>query len=235
MDYPLELLPQPGFCVPFPFDALKAKYGNYIVCYRIEGTIDENSEMGSFNGHKVLKEQCFGHMVHLSMNLMGGFFKPEHVVFIQKRPGSDVWEADEKVDFKDYEDCIEKSKTATAVYYRESVICQPNITISFVFNDKAAFNSFCKVFQDATHPQYKDGVVDQGGFTTKIEHCPTNLNYWHVQLEVYPELKEEMLKNDHGVWRSRVFDHIRSTILCHKFEASIPFQYEIPKEMYQRS
>lgn len=234
MDYPLELLPQPGFSVPFPFGALKTKFGNYVVCYRIEGTVEENYEQGEFNGHKVLKEQCFGHLVHLSMNLMGGSFKPEHVIFTPKKPGSNDWKLDENVDLKDYEDCIERNEKATAVYYRESVICQPNISILFVFNDKSSFNSFCNVFQDAQHPQYKDGVIDQGVFTTNIEHRPTNLNYWHVQLEVYPQLKDEMLNNDHSVWRKRVFNHIRSTILCHNFEESMPFQYEIPKEMYQQ-
>lgn len=233
MDYPLELLPQPGFCVPFPFSVLKEMYGGYIVCYRIEGTIDDNCEQGSFGGHKVLKEKCFEHIVHLSMNLLGGSFKPEHILFVQKRPGSDKWESGEKVDYKDYKGCVEKCETATPVFYRDKVLCQPSISIPVIFNDKQAYNAFCQYNKEKVFPRYNKGESISVAFETKIEHHPTKLNYWHVQLEVYPELKEEMLNNDTGVWRSRIFNHIRNVILCHKFEESMPFRYEIPKELYQ--
>lgn len=233
MVYPLELLPQPGFCVPFLFSALKEKYGGYAVCYRIEGTIEENCETGGFNGHKVLKEKCFEHSVHLSMNLLGGFFKPEHVHFVQKKPGSNDWIVDEVVDYKNYQGCVDECEIATPIFYRDNVLCQPSISIPVIFNDKQAYKAFCQYFNGKAFPQFKKGESVWVTFETKIEHHPTKLNYWHVQLEVHPELREEALDNENGVWRSRVFQHIRSAILCHKFEESMPFSYTIPMELYK--
>ena len=234
MEYPFELLPQPGFCVPFPFDCLKKKYGGYAVCYRIEGTVDENCEAGGFNGHKVLKESCFEHVVHLSMNLLGGAFKPEHVCFVQKKPGSNDWTKSEVINIEDYMDCIEKCEKATPIFYRNSVICQSYISIAIVFPDASAYKSFCQYYKkEKPLPPYKKGDSVDVIFETRIEHRPTNLNYWHVQMEVYPELKGEMLNNNNGVWRSRVFEHIRNVIFCHKFEEALPFQYDIPTELYR--
>ena len=232
MKYPLELLPQPGFCVPFPLIALKENYGGYAVCYRIEGTVDENCELGGFDGHKVLKEKCFEHVVHLSMNLLGGSFKPEYVFFVQKKPGSNDWIVGESVDFKDYSNCIDECATASPIFYRDSVLCQPSISIPVVFNDKQAYKTYCQSINEKKFPPYKEGTTVWVTFETKPEHCPTKLNYWHVQLEVYPELKDEMLKNDSSIWRSRIFGHIRNAILCHKFEESIPFSYSIPSKLY---
>lgn len=233
MEYPIELLPQPGFCVPFPLACLKEECGGYVVCYRIKGTVDDNCEPGGFNGHKVLNEKCFEHVVHLSMNLLGGPFKPEHVRFIQKTPGSNNWAVDEKVSFMDYQGCVEECATATPIFYRDNVLCQPSISVQVIFNDKQAYKAFCRYFSESSFPQFKNGVSVWATFETRIEHRPTKLNYWHVQLEVYPELKEEMLDNDNGIWRSRVFEHIRSTILCHKFDESMPFSYTIPTELYK--
>lgn len=233
MDYPLELLPQPDFCVPFPLDVLREKYGGYVVCYRIEGTVDENCELGGFNGHKVLKEGCFEHIVHLSINLLGGSFKPEHVLFVQKKPGSNDWVTGEMVDFKDYQGCIDKCETATPIFYRDNVLCQPSISVSVIFNDKQAYKAFCQYFNEKSFPPFKKGEPVWITFETRVEHRPTNLNYWHVQLEVYPELKEETMDNDKGVWRSRVFDHVRNAILCHKFEETQPFPYTIPIALYK--
>ena len=233
MEYPIELLPQQGFCVPFPLDSLKKEFGGYVVCYRIEGTVDDNCELGGFNGHKVLKENCFEHIVHMSMNLLGGSFKPEHVRFVQKKPGNKAWVVDEIVNFKDYQGCVDECTIATPIFYRDNVLCQPSISVPVIFDDKQAYNAFCRYFSVKTFPQFKKGTPVRVTFETRIEHRPTKLNYWHVQLEVYPELKEEMLNNNDGIWRSRVFDHIRSTILCHKFEESIPLSYTIPTKLYK--
>ena len=233
MKYPLELLPQPGFCVPFPLGVLKEEYGGYAVCYRIKGTVNDNCESGGFGGHKVLNENCFEHIVHLSMNLLGGSFRPEHVFFVQNKPGSNDWIAGETVDFQDYLNCIDECATATPIFYRDSVLCQPSISVPVVFNDKQAYKAYCQCFNEKKFPPYKEGASIGVTFETKLEHRPTKLNYWHIQLEVYPELKDEMLKNDSGVWRSRIFDHIRNAILCHKFEESMPFSYTIPMELYK--
>ena len=67
----------------------------------------------------------------------------------------------------------------------------------------------------------------------QIVHAPTNLNYWHLQLEVFPKGSEDELKNDNS-WRRRIFEHIRDNRLIAKYMISPDMDYQIEETLYKQ-
>ncbi len=232
MNYPKEILPQPGYVVPFPFKELLSIFGDYLLCYRIEGTIKDNQEEGEFNGKRKLKKSCFKHVPHMSMNLYGGCFMPDDVRFIQHAPASDNWDGTSSIPLDDYLDFVDEKVNATPIFYRATTICQNNIQTSVFIQDKKGYDSIVEAFKAPLLPPYEKGK-DMIIFTDiRINHIPTNLNYWHVQMEVYPPMSQQELEDDKPSWRKRIFNQIRDSILCYQYNEKPPIDYIIPKNMY---
>ena len=234
MDYPIEIIPQPGYIVPFPLEKLREKEHDYLVCYRITGSVDDNLEEGSFNGGRVLKKSCFSHLAHMSMNLYGGLFKPEHVCFAQKKTASDIWDGKSPIKLKDYEGLFPVIDGATPIFYRASKLSVKGLTINMTFDNKDMYNSLLALYPAKTFPPYQKGIRVDAVTDVKIVHMPTNLNYWHLQLEVYPKGSEDELKNEKS-WRLRIFEHIRDNRLISKFLISPDMDYQIEEKLYKRS
>ena len=233
MEYPIEILPQPGYAVPFPLDKLKEQEGDYLVCYRITGSVDDCLEQGTFMGKKVLKKRCFEHLAHMSMNLYGGLFKPEYVCFAQKRPASDPWDGKSEVKLEDYEGLFPIIDDAVAIFYLASSLTISNLMTNMTFNNKDAYNSLLSLYPDNTFPPYQKGLAVDVVTNVQIVHAPTNLNYWHLQLEVFPKGSEDELKNDNS-WRRRIFEHIRDNRLIAKYMISPDMDYQIEETLYKQ-
>lgn len=231
MEYPKEIIPSSRHKPPFPLQALEEKNGAYEVCYRIIGGVKDNAYSDTLGGKTVLREECFEHVVHMSINLMGGPFKPEYVCFSQKKPGSDEWKGGD-VCFDDYAASIELLKNATPIFYLSSILNQPELSVSVSFDNSESYKSFKNTMGGEGWPDYFKGIRVNVPFYIRLEHVPTNLNYWHVQMEVYPKMTEEQLKNESGVWRKRIFEHIRTAILCFHFSDKAQLEYVIPEDMY---
>lgn len=234
MEYPKEILPKKGFVVPFPFNTLISTFGDYVLCCRIVGSVEENSESGTFNGQKKLKEACFEHVVHQSMNLHGGHFQPHHVKFVQKNAAQDSWNGESDVSLEEYEDLIIENSDAVPIFYRASKLCQPQTT-PWTFQNKDSYNSALKLFPAGIFPPYTKGASVDLPTEIRIKHMPTNTNYWHVQMEVYPIFSEVELKDNSAKWRERIFNQVKAGILCRYYEVDPPFEYKIPEEIYNVS
>lgn len=232
MHYPIEILPQPHFIVPFPFKELVSLFGDYLLCYRIEGTIKENLEDGEFHGRRKLKKSCFKHVPHMSMNLHGGDFLPSYVKYVQHSPASNDWDGTSLISLDDFLDFVDEKEYATPIFYRASTICQDNIQTLIVVQDKKGYDSIAEAFKDSPLPPYEKGKGIFIPTDIRINHVPTNLNYWHVQMEVYPPMSQKELGDDKASWRKRIFDQIRDSILCYQYYEMPPMEYQIPKGMY---
>ena len=233
MDYPSEIIPQPGYVVPFPLDKLKELKGDYLVCYRITGSVGDNLEAGSFMGRRLLKKSCFSHMAHMSMNLYGGLFKPEYVCFAQKRPASDPWNGKSEVKLEDYEGLYPAVEDAVPIFYRASSLTIANLTTNITFANKDAYDSLLALYPADPFPAYQKGLRVDVVTDVMIVHAPTNLNYWHLQMEVCPKGSEEELKNENS-WRGRIFEHIRDNRLISKFMVSPDMDYQIEEALYKQ-
>lgn len=233
MEYPQEILPSKRFVCPFPLFALVEKMGDYEVCYRLNGSVDANKDVDGLGGKTVLKEECFEHIAHLSMNLLGGLFRPEYVCFVQKKPGSEPW-CGEDIKFEEYTPCVNEKNDAVPIFYLASKINQNNLTVTARFNDSQSYKKF-KEIVGGTWPEFHEGISIEITSEVRIEHVPSNLNYWHLQMEVYPEMSEDALNNESGVWRSRIFEQIKTAVLCHHFTETPSLKYTIPEELYVKT
>ena len=232
MNYPEEIIPRQNYVKPFPLNRLITKNGDYHICYRIDGPLDCFSENGTFNGKRKLLKVCFKHMPHLSMNLHGGLFQPVYVRFVQKKPGSDEWDGTRAIAFQEYEQCISEIDGAVPVFYKASVLCQKGVKTFANFDNKESYKAMRQLFPRMPFPDFEEGIVVEIETNIDIKHVPTNLNYWHVQMEVYPATSEKELSNDKVLWRQEIFEHIRDNILRLHYEVKPSLDYSIPEEMY---
>lgn len=230
MEYPQEILPSKRLVCPFPLCNLVDKMGDYEVCYRLNGPVDANKDVDGLGGKPVLKEECFEHIAHLSLNLLGGLFKPEYVCFVQKKPGCEPW-CGENIKYEEFASCINKTADAVPIFYLASKINQTDFNVTAVFNDSQSYKMF-KDIVGGTWPEFHRGISVEITSEVKIEHSPTNLNYWHLQMEVYPEMSKDALNNENGVWRSRIFEQIKTAVLCHHFTETPSLNYTIPEVLY---
>lgn len=237
MDYPKDILPRKGFIVPFPFQKLSDTVGDYVLCYRIDGSVEENLELGTFNGQQKLKKTCFMHLPHMSMNLCGGLFQPCHVRFVQKKPACDKWDNTCDVSLDEYIQYVTENERYTPVFYRASELCQKDIRIPVLFPDKSAYKAAAGLYAKNGFilPPYEKGKPVETVTEIRVEHVPTNLNYWHTQMEVYPPHGETELKDDNATWRKRIFNQIRDSILCYYYAKEMPIDYQISEELYRCS
>lgn len=238
MDYPKELIPNSNMMFPFPLQSLVERKGDYVVCYRLKGTVDDNMDEDTLGGMEVLKEECFEHIVHMSMNLIGGGFRPDHVIFVQKKPGSDPWNGAEDVCLEDFAHCIEEMAEATPVFYLASKVNNMERTVKATFNNSDAYKAFKNAMVNAKPdcwPEFYKGISVDVPFAICIEHAPSKLNYWHVQMEVYPKLTGEQLNSEGGVWRERIFNQIRTAVLCIRFSRKPELKYDIPESLYLKN
>lgn len=235
MDYPREILPQKGFVVPFPFQELVDTFGDYHLCYRIDGSVEENLEPDTFNGQRRLKDACFKHLPHMSMNLHGGLFQPEHVRFVQKKPACDKWNGKSDVSLDEYIQYVEENDNCTPIFYLASDLCQ-DIRTLVSFQDRTAYKAAADFFAESsfTMPPYEKGKLLEIVVEVRVKHEPSNLNYWHTQMEVHPPHGEAELKDDNATWRKRIFHQIRNSILCYRYTETPQKDYKIQESMYRR-
>lgn len=230
MEYPQEILPNKNLVCPFPLCTLVDRMGDYEVCYRLNGSIYANKDIDGLGGKPVLKEECFEHIAHLSMNLLGGLFRPEYICFVQKKPGCEPW-CGENIKYEDYAPYVNEIADAVPIFYLASKINQKNLAVTVMFNDSQSYKMFKEKVEGAW-PEFHKGISIEITSEMRIEHAPSNLNYWHLQMEVYPEMSEESLNNENGVWRSRIFEQIKTAVLCHHFTETPSLSYTIPEELY---
>lgn len=234
MNYPEDIIPKPDYIKPFPLNELTKDDSDYHVCFRIDGALDDYVEAGFFNGKRKLMRKCFPHMPHLSMNLHGGLFKPEHVKFIQKKPGCDEWDGERIINIEDFFGCIEEKPEAIPVFFESKVICQQGIRTNVTFRNKDSYKAMKNVFSNVAFPDYHEGVEVELYTDIKIVHVPTNLNYWHLQMEVYPACLDKSLNRDEPEWRGLIFENIRDNILRWHYQEKPTLDYSISENLYRK-
>jgi len=178
MNYPSEILPQSHFKY-LDISLINQLNNIYLVrrsnkatkeeTFKKSGTVIIDSLVGSGSQFK-----------KYSLNLLGGLFKVEHILFRQKGKGIETWKLKETINLEDFKDCFEKAISFIPIYVSLKNI--HNISIPYNISDKKEVAEYKKTFEafgESLNSDSKTILVQGKSF---IVHKPTKLNYWHVEL-----------------------------------------------------
>lgn len=201
-EYPQCILPMPTYLDFIVEEELWSKVNGLVIQRRCADNVDRS----------VLTPEIFGdNLAEMSVNLLGGEFKPEYVKFTPKGPkplSTQIL----------YEGTYTYSPEAEGVY-----ICIPDI-------HDCTFPSARRFPNQQEYEKVKDAIADgprdsdkarlvaafskRTGFSKETEydvkyrisvmHRPTNANYWHCQIEIAPACEDgKTVNKEKSEWQKQ--------------------------------
>lgn len=222
MNYPIEIIPKSYYSRRIDLEKVLAHSGCFYVCRTVYSPI-EDIISEDFDGNKILDIDAFKeHVVGLSVNMMGGHYNESHLVYFtrMKHPSSEDWKG-QTIKLTDFVGGFDRHPQAYPIYYSSEVLHRQPVRHSFFKPDKGRKQSLKESFGDSCDEIFGDEWRTQCEIF--IAHKPTNLNYWHMQLEMKPALEDDdkSFKNDKA-WRKDIYAQLISDILTKKFMLSLP-------------
>lgn len=226
--YPRELLPTPQYVVKIDIDDLLGKVSDFLICRRIEGSLEENTVQ--FNGKTRLKVEALGKIPNLSTNLLGAKFKAnKHIAFSPTGDARCDWDG-KNIDLAKFKDSFQIIKNYTYVVYRGNFLHNVSIPYRKELN-KDDKNKLAIIGINLDNFVAKE--VELKG-TIKLEHKPTMLNYWHIVMDLYSFGACAPIKRDDATWQKTMVDFVVQKILTVKFETGSESIPSIPKSIYKK-
>lgn len=233
IQYPEDIIPKEGYKISgFSLEDILHDLPDILISRRITGNI--NDYIDNDEKRPRLDTDCFGeHYVHLSVNLMNSKFRTEHIKYITKGEAGKRWDG-KSICIKDYLAHIETSEDSSAVYYKVGTLHnhtfskkQPLTKEPYKAMRKALGEMALKAFtgNESTKDAEFRGYIG-------IDHVPSNLNYWHCQVEIYPKDNENALQNDKS-WRKEIFIHVLTNFLAYNFLTDNYSDYIIDTKHYK--
>ncbi len=169
----------------------------------------------------------------LSLNILGGKFKPEHACFRILNKGIQKWVNDENIFFYEYEGDYEKLEKYCLIYinanviHRKSFPYNPTVNTELKLEVEKFFNKFQTPIPSIINKSYN--LEGQ----TKIVHDPTKLNYWHIEYNLC-DFKDDPLKNKSSKYFEKFCSEILSNVLCINSYSTIDNIIDIPEIFYMK-
>ncbi len=198
--YPKQILPSTTYQKKLNTEILLKKYPNLIIVRQVKGFREEYLEVTE-NGKSVLTDGIFyNSMYNLSMNLLGGrFITDRHIMFLPKsEEACRSWEGDCIIP-ENYQnsDNYTITEPCFGVFFLVNHI--HNITFPFRknFDNEEARDKYATEAENVIREEnIKIEELIVGKFVsnrepvevlarTKVNHSPTQLNYWHVTVDTY--------------------------------------------------
>ncbi|MDE6295409.1 MAG: hypothetical protein K2M03_05025, partial [Muribaculaceae bacterium] len=192
--YPVELLPTASHIYPLEADSF-TDTDKTIMHRRSDIGYEEcfyNGVIDRFHFRTERSSEIFKHPYNLSLNLLGGqFIADRHAIWRQTKPGSDYWLGGKDINLSDYSGCYSHHNTAYPdFYFKVSDLHDRPIKYPRTFNRqseswpyKAVVTGLRIIDHKSGDKKIKGQVTEDVKGVLKLKHRPTNLNYWHWQLE----------------------------------------------------
>lgn len=250
--YPTEILPLPNYKQKLSIDLLLKKFGKLLVVRLVEGELKDYIKV-SENGESELDDSVFKNsMVNLSLNLAGGLFDTSsnaHLRFLPKDAEAKVsWDGgyvNPKIVL--VEDNYTITTPCFGLCFYVCNIHNKTFPAYRHFDTEAERDEYAhKVAESTTDEEKKHDAHLVGVFENKnknvairprikVQHAPTNANYWHVTLDTTrpPDKKpveptENLSKSD-----KRLFKALKQDLIRHCTIDTKP-DYKIPRRIYMK-
>lgn len=163
----------------------------------------------------------------MSLNLLGAFFLPEYSFFRTSGKGSDSWGEGEVVYLSDHLKEYHFVDNTTLIFFDVNKLHNITIPYNQSTQDSEA-KKFASIFnKKAEGDKYKfDGKV-------QIDHSPTKLNYWHVELNLTGEINQDQkLAGIKNKWHSSLAKSALESLLTPYAYSELNGIEEIPQHHY---
>lgn len=175
LSYPHSIIPKPLFRERINFGELLSRQIVYILRRSDKLKGETFNELGYLREDIIFRKD----VPNMSMNLMGTFFKEQYLRFVPEMgtKATENWDGKSKVYLSEF---INKYKTITncsAIYFEAADLHNIDIPYSKPHDKEAE-----KLFKTLKH-QIVDNIIIANSKTV-LEHSPTYLNYWHIELSL---------------------------------------------------
>ncbi len=238
--YPPGLVPKVEWKTKLQTDVLLKQICDFCVIRRIDGSPETCIDQSL--GTPILRSNTLRakDVINMSVSLLGALFLLEHLEFRQVGAGKDNWNG-KKVgnsllssdNFQVVEQPFFEVVWSASEIHNQPIPYKKEVTKVSAFNQlKQDVERVSKVVL-GEFEVYKATELPLKA-TTRLNHCPTNLNYWHFTFDTYPaDGAKPILKED--AWRKRVLEKAAKDILRISFfrihDREIP---TIPPELWAR-
>lgn len=225
-DYPSEILPQQGWRQCICTQDLVERCPDAMLGHKLDGTLEQciNPEDDSIY-MSVLPVDC---IPNLSCSLLGTFFKVNHLHFLPDNEGKTPWEEGTVVgDEMMCKDNYNHYSDITVVGWKAREVQGKPLPYDHVFDKKTLYDAFKEAAKGIAelrkvevylnewedlkkNPANSKLKIAEVVGEARVNHDPTNLNYWHFTIDIYPaESDIKPLKNASKGWSRNI-----ATNLC---------------------
>lgn len=251
--YPTRILPQSGWGKHFHGKNFSQHKRNAIIGRRLNGKLEDCIVSNPINGDLSIEAEYLqsGDIINLSTSLLGAAYLIDDFAYVSKEDGVHDWDTGLDIDLANF-------KEGTDYYYYTSAYCVvgwpilnlEGFMVPFNYNrthesyeafvswqeslpmnhDNAEISKYLGEFKKISKTE-NDKFPSQLEVPTfvKIIHRPTNLNYWHLTVDIFPidkpetELvKEDVNKKSYKKKLRRIADELRTSFILCNANAEIP-------------
>lgn len=182
--YPKEILPDINYKLKIEEEHLTAESSGLVIQRATEHEVD------------ILTPEDFGdkYLHEMSVNVMGGKFLKEHVCWSPYKPTLLPTEVPFSNEYR-------YNERMHGIYLKIFPIHNKTFPSYRSFPNKELFEKHKDAIVDATE-SFSSSKIYEERFMMKVEHRPTNANYWHCQIEIAPDWNEirEIVKKEKAKW-----------------------------------
>lgn len=216
-EYPLELIPLPEYRRMINItSAINASYPLF-VGRRMSGVVQDFVEIDDdlFLIPSTLYDELCNQVPDMSMNMLTTISKVDYLKWQQVKPASDDWDGNE-INVEEFKDFVSFVSPSYAIIYKASNLHNIHIPYKKSFNSKNEYEAGKKYIdhvEELIDKNFQKGNEYDFTAISKLEHKPTNMNYWHVTLDVYESDKDTFLKNNKSKYRKAICEYVVDTML----------------------
>lgn len=227
-DFPVSILPKINYVSVLDLQSLLHDQTVYIVRRSDKSYNDTFNDLGKLREDAITPKE----IPFLSLNMLGGLFKPEHIRFRVLNNGSNPWNNNDFISIFDFLNDFTLVDNYCIVYIEANGIDSQSIPyLQPATKDLTKeINIF---FQHVDKPIISDGSYKLEG-ETKLLHDPINLNYWHLELNIL-DYKQNPIKYKSSRYIEAFCKKVIDDIICANSFSKLTIIPEIPKNFYRQS
>lgn len=221
IDYPESIIPKENFSNEIDFDLLLASNKNIYLLRRSDKSLEQTFQL--LGGNYLLRLDAISNerLPKLSLNLLGAFFKKEHLKYIvaHNKPGGSKWLNNKKVSFKKFFKDYKVSEVGCEIYLHANNIDGKTFPFPFPYSkdnarvvrefEKAVGGGVLEPVKDPADPAKLYYMVSG---TIKLVHDPLVLNYWHVEM-ISKNFNDKEVKSASSAWTEPFFKSIMKHVI----------------------